>query len=77
VRVRGTRFFGDPAGTMDRVVAELGKLGVRPRDTSVEIPTLEELAAANRERVVGRALEIMREQGWLPQASLEVVASGR
>jgi very-short-patch-repair endonuclease len=65
VRVRGTRFYRNPQATMTWLVSELDRLGVRPAGAGAEV-----VSAANhvemRDRVIRRAWEIMREQGWTP-----------
>jgi very-short-patch-repair endonuclease len=63
VRIRGTRFYRDPQTTMSWVFRELSRLGVQP--SSAE-PRHDASAAAGefKRRVVRRALEILREQGW-------------
>jgi very-short-patch-repair endonuclease len=66
VRIRGTRFYRDPDGTMLWVREELKRLGVEPSVAAVDAADLDEQARRLRERVVKRAWELMREQGWLP-----------
>jgi len=66
IRIRGTRFFRDPAGTMSWVCEELGKLGVEQAPPAATGEELNEQGLAFRERVIRRAREIMREQEWLP-----------
>jgi very-short-patch-repair endonuclease len=64
IRVRGTRFYRDPDGTMAWVLGELRRLGVQPVGPAVqEAPP--GAAAPLREAVVRRAWEIMRERGWV------------
>jgi len=72
IRIRGTRFFGDPDSTMAWVFAELERLGVArlSGDTpaAIHAPESDDL----KERVIRRAWEIMREQQWLaPPAPVE------
>ncbi len=67
VRIRGTRFFRDPDGTLAWVRQELARLGVEPRrsqDVAAEPYAPDE---GLRERILRRAREIMRDQGWLPK----------
>jgi very-short-patch-repair endonuclease len=63
VRVRGTRFYRDPDGTMAWVLGELHRLGVQPAGEGVQAPP--DTTAPLREAVVRRAWEIMRERGWV------------
>jgi hypothetical protein len=69
VRIRGTRFFRDQDATMAWALGELQRLGVQPVGS---VPEGEEVVPATadafKDRVVRRAWEIMREQGWLPEA---------
>jgi very-short-patch-repair endonuclease len=69
VRIRGTRFYRDPAGTMAWVFEELKRLGVEPAGAAAGAATVDEQATAFREKVVKRAWEIMRELDWLPETS--------
>jgi very-short-patch-repair endonuclease len=72
VRIRGTRFFRDPDGSMDWATGELRRLGVQPVGPA---PDGEEVvdakADAFTERVVRRAWEIMHEQGWVTDPEAE------
>ena len=64
VRIRGTRFFRDPEGTMTWVRGELERLGIRP---ATDVPDRAASAGADlREAIERRAWEIMREQEWAP-----------
>jgi very-short-patch-repair endonuclease len=66
VRVRATRFYRDPDGTIDQVVAELQRLGVAPMTEAGD-------AAAGRpgenleSKIVRRAWQIMRAQEWVTE----------
>jgi very-short-patch-repair endonuclease len=71
IRIRGTRFYRDPERTMGWVQAELDRLGVSPGGELVDAATLDHRARGFRERVVSRAWEVMREQGWLPAGQQE------
>ena len=64
IRLRGTRFYRDPDGSMEWVFEELHRLGVRPGGTTIDgiAPALE--GGTLREDVVRRSWEIMRERGW-------------
>lgn len=64
VRVRGSRFFGDPDQTMAWVFSELMRLGVGPSAASPEPNAVDEKALAFRDRLIRRAWEIIRERGW-------------
>ena len=64
VRIRGTRFFRDPDGTMAWVRGELDRLGISPTTT---VPDSQTLAGTElRESIERRAWEFMREQEWAP-----------
>jgi len=67
VRLRGTRFYRDPEGSMDWVFAELLRLGVSPVGTG----HTSDVAGASgglRDAVGRRAWQIMQERGWAPSA---------
>jgi len=64
IRIRGTRYFRDPEGTMRKVFADLERLGVLPTATLPADGT-EPAGAKLRGAVVRRAWEIMRERGWI------------
>ena len=64
IRIRGTRFWRDPDVTMDWVMGELANLGVEASGLTGAEPTLEDIAREFRQRVVGRAKEILREERW-------------
>jgi very-short-patch-repair endonuclease len=66
IRIRGTRFYRDPAGTMAWVLDELKRLGVSPGGAGTNAAAVDEQAKAFREKAVKRAWEIMREMDWLP-----------
>ena len=66
VRIRGTRYYRDPEGTMAWVLSELRRLGVEPMGAAPSRAKMEQHAIEFRDRVVRRAWDIMREQGWLP-----------
>jgi very-short-patch-repair endonuclease len=70
LRVRGTRFFRDPEGTMRWVIEELHRLGVDPQAMSDVGPTLDDAASEFRADVVRRAWEIMKEQGWVENPTI-------
>jgi very-short-patch-repair endonuclease len=77
VRIRGTRFYRNPSATMDWVVNELGRLGVEPVGSAPSAGAMEAQAAEFRARVVRRAWQFMRGQGWLadPTTDLPPLAS--
>jgi very-short-patch-repair endonuclease len=66
VRVRGTRFFKDPEGTIDWLCDELARLEVKPVSVAASSPAPNAGDLALRDRVLLRAREVMRELGWLP-----------
>jgi very-short-patch-repair endonuclease len=71
VRIRGTRFFRDPATTLQEVILEIEKLGVR-RDAVVAPDQAREAGGSElRDEIVRRATNTMLEKGWLPN-----IASG-
>jgi very-short-patch-repair endonuclease len=66
IRIRGTRFYRDPEAEFARVLEELQRYNVDPIREEQE----SESSPANdgtefRERVLWRAWQIMREQGWI------------
>lgn len=64
VRIRGTRFYRDPEGAMEWVLAELERLGATQSAPAPE-PDLhggDEL----RDRITRRAWAILEERGWVP-----------
>lgn len=63
VRIRGTKFFRDPAKAMEVACVQLAKLGVEPTARTTEASRQ---VVELREAIVRRAWEIMREQEWLP-----------
>ncbi len=67
IRVRGTRFFRDRERTIAWIFEELARAGIRPMGATGTGPSVDEMAREFRERVIRRAHEIMRDQGWLPQ----------
>ncbi|HEX7942729.1 MAG TPA: AAA domain-containing protein, partial [Gemmatimonadaceae bacterium] len=66
VRIRGTRFYREPDATMAWVFQELGRLGVQPVGAAQEAEAASAQAVAFRDRVIRRAWEIMRSEGWMP-----------
>lgn len=66
IRIRGTRFFRKPDETMEWVIAELGRLGVRPIGIGEAAEVAAQPGADHRDAVVRNAWRIMRERGWLP-----------
>ena len=67
VRIRGTRFFRDPESTLKAVVEEIEHLGVRRGlDTTPKGTT--EIDDGLKARVVRRAAEVMKENGWIQTA---------
>ena len=66
IRVRGTRFFRNPDGTMEWLLTELARLGVGASSESASVARGDAASTAFREAVVRRAHEIMRDQQWLP-----------
>lgn len=71
VRIRGTRFFRDPDGAMDETLSELRRLGVQQVSAVPDGEEVDAKADAFKERVVRRAWEIMREQGWVTDPEAE------
>jgi very-short-patch-repair endonuclease len=67
IRLRGTRFYRDPEGSMAWVYEELIRLGVSPIRRE---PASEESKPADslREVVVRRAWSIMQDRGWVPRS---------
>lgn len=65
IRIRGTRFFRDPQGTMAWVRGELDRLGIQPGPGT---PDSQKAAVINDIQVTieRRAWELMCEQGWVP-----------
>jgi hypothetical protein len=71
VRIRGTKFYREPDATMEWVFHELARLGVEPAGALPETGEKDEKALAFRDRVIRRAWEIMQEEGWVPEATVE------
>jgi very-short-patch-repair endonuclease len=65
IRVRGTRYYRDPEGTMRWVVDELARLGIEPSSAAAPASTLADKAF--QETIVRRAWAIMGELGWLEE----------
>lgn len=70
VRLRGTRFYRDPEGSMSWVFDELARLGVSPIGQAIE-PGLTDRGSGLRDAVVRRAWSIMQERSWAPQTEVE------
>jgi very-short-patch-repair endonuclease len=67
IRVRATRFFQDPDGTIAWIVKELRRLGVDRRDPTALAagdPTGENL----RNKVIKRAWQLMRDEQWVNES---------
>jgi very-short-patch-repair endonuclease len=65
IRLRGTRFYRDPDGSMDWVFEELQRLGIRPMGIAEEgAPAIGD-GSSLRDDVVRRAWSIMRKRRWL------------
>lgn len=73
IRLRGTRFYRDPEGSMAWVFEELARLGVTPVGVEVEPPAGGD-GATLREEVVRRAWWIMQERGWVPEDDVRIEA---
>lgn len=71
VRVRGTRFYRNPEATMTWVFEELKRLGVGPVGAAPARVPMDAQGAELRDRVVRRAWEIMRAEGWVPSPTAE------
>jgi very-short-patch-repair endonuclease len=70
VRLRGTRYFRDPDGTMDEVYGELTRLGIQPVSVADTEPLPAPAAESSvKSEVLRRAWQIMREQGWSGEVS--------
>lgn len=65
VRIRGTRYYRDPDGTMEEVRQQLLGLGVAPSAESTGPANLGTEAAELRDRVVRGAWDFMRTRDWL------------
>ena len=65
VRLRGTRFYRDPGGSTEWLVQALERLGVRPDGGEAPSRPHGQEERAFRERIVSRAWEIMKDQGWI------------
>lgn len=67
VRLRGTRFYRDPEGSMRWVFDELARLGVSPVGQA-PAPEATSRGEMLRNAVVRRAWSIMQERGWVAVA---------
>jgi very-short-patch-repair endonuclease len=65
IRIRGTRFYRDPASAMEWVWEELRRLEVEPVGPLFR-ESEDGAGVALRDEVLRRAWDIMRGQGWLP-----------
>jgi very-short-patch-repair endonuclease len=72
VRIRCTRFLRDPDRTMGWIAAELASLGVEPAPLAEVERRRGERGTELRDRIVKRAQAILKEQGWLEDASASV-----
>ena len=66
IRLRGTRFYRDPEGSMEWVFNELGRHGIEPVG-SLSVAALEDGAVSFRWRIARRAWEIMKSKGWIAE----------
>jgi len=74
VRLRGTRFYRDPDGSMQWVFEELVRLGVTAAGLPPQPLPMRETVSL-QEAVVRRAWSIMRERGWVPAPEVDVGTS--
>jgi very-short-patch-repair endonuclease len=70
IRLRGTRFYRDPEGSMRWVFEELARLGVSPVGQE---PEARESGEGLRGAVVRRAWAIMQERGWVAAVGIDAV----
>ena len=68
IRIRSTRFYRDPEEAMEEVFEELRRLEIEPVGEVPEEQSPARRGAEFRERVLARAWEIMRSQGWIESA---------
>lgn len=71
IRVRGTKFYREPDATMQWVFQELDRLGVEPVGTLSNDARRDVDAEELRNSVVRRAWEIMRDEGWVPDGTVD------
>jgi very-short-patch-repair endonuclease len=64
-RIRGTRFYRDPEGTMDGVFTDLRRLGVEPMRSDGDKTVRIDLGENLENKIVRRAWQIMRGQDWV------------
>jgi very-short-patch-repair endonuclease len=73
VRVRGTRFFRDPEGTMASVIAEIEQHGVGRATTELDERAGRRRADGDgdalRDAIIRRASAIMSERGWVARTT--------
>jgi very-short-patch-repair endonuclease len=72
IRLRGTRFYRDPDGSMDWVFEELARLDIRPMGAAAAGPPSSSGGETLRDEVVRQAWDIMHRQGWLPNSQTQV-----
>lgn len=65
IRLRGTRFYRDPDGSIEWVFEEVKRLGVCPVGTTDNGTAAPVVVSTVREDVARRAWAIMRERGWV------------
>jgi len=65
IRIRSSRFYRDPEVAMAEVFEELRRLEVDPVGEPRAEGSTQSEGIEFRERVLARAWEIMREQGWI------------
>ena len=65
IRVRGSRFYRDPDGAMERVFRDLEANGVSKTGVDGGGSPNDSEAVIFKEQIVHRAWEILRERGWI------------
>jgi very-short-patch-repair endonuclease len=65
IRVRGSRFYRDPDGTMERVFRDLEASGVAKTSIDGRARPDDSEVVMFKEQIVRRAWEILRERGWV------------
>lgn len=66
VRIRGTRFFRDPESTLQEVIDEIERLGVRRAEPAVVAQNGGGRRDGLRDAIIRRAAAIMQQRGWVP-----------
>jgi very-short-patch-repair endonuclease len=77
IRIRGSRFYRDPEGTMRAVEEQLQERGIEPlgaSDGSVDEQRGDVAAAELQERLIRRAYELMR--SWHPEETTPTALDG-